>query len=279
MKSLIDFSEEGFRIHRGFILQCRQSVQVAGHDAVLDRLEWTPAPAGRRNLTSSGQMPSSSPRLRSAPDQAKRVATELVEVGSPFRVLIVVALDGAVGRLILIIRRRGRPARRSSWPETAEGGSDHVAHHVAVVVLAGPDITRPPTGRPGRPRRRSGCRNRSMPAASNFSLYSVVVDIPAKISLKRWSYFLEMVSLVANHRSCLVIQGVIETGPRKADDGLVHVVHAPGCTPATLKLVDQSAGVSVPSGRVSRPARPYARARQPAFPRFYRHRRRHDGRW
>ena len=46
------------------------------------------------------------------------------------------------------------------------------------------------------------------------------------MSLKRWSYFLEMVSLVENHRSCLGVQGVLEAGAGEERDGVVQVVHA-----------------------------------------------------
>ena len=56
----------------------------------------------------------------------------------PLQILVVVAGDGAVGGLILIFAV-GAHQHRGHHGQGAEGGGNHVAHHVAVVVLAGPD--------------------------------------------------------------------------------------------------------------------------------------------
>ena len=52
--------------------------------------------------------------------------------------LVVVTLHRAVSRLVLVDARRAHE-HRGHHGERAEGARHHVAHHVAVVVLAGPD--------------------------------------------------------------------------------------------------------------------------------------------
>ena len=58
--------------------------------------------------------------------------------GLALEVLVVVALDGAVGGLVLVVAV-GAYEHGGHHGEAAEGGGEHVAHDVAVVVLARPD--------------------------------------------------------------------------------------------------------------------------------------------
>jgi hypothetical protein len=62
--------------------------------------------------------------------------------------LIVVALYSAVGRLILIDAGGGNQYG-GHHGQAAKSGSHHVAHYVAVIVFAGPDITALRTDNPG----------------------------------------------------------------------------------------------------------------------------------
>src|SRR5699024_4518290 len=63
-------------------------------------------------------------------------------------VFVVVAGHGAVGSLVLVVAV-GRDQYRGHHGQGTEGGGDHIAHHVAVVVLAGPDETAPGADDPG----------------------------------------------------------------------------------------------------------------------------------
>ncbi len=77
-----------------------------------------------------------------------------------------------------------------------------------------------------------------MPAASNFSLYSLS-KISWKISLNVWSYFLEIVSLVANQRSCFVSSAKLKAGSCEAGDTCVYVVKSLNDAVRTAELVDK----------------------------------------
>ena len=62
------------------------------------------------------------------------VATGLVEVFLALLVAVVVAGHGAVGGLVLVVAVRGHQ-HAGHHGQGAEGGGDHVAHHIAVIVL------------------------------------------------------------------------------------------------------------------------------------------------
>jgi hypothetical protein len=62
-----------------------------------------------------------------------------------------------------------------------------------------------------------------MPAAANLSLYSSS-KMRWKMSLKVWSYCLEIVSLAENQRSCFVVERVVEARAREGLDGGILVV-------------------------------------------------------
>lgn len=73
---------------------------------------------------------------RAAPseDRSDRVGGSLLAG----EVLVVVTGDGAVGSLVLVVAI-GADEDRGHHGERTEGGGDHVAHDVAIVVLASPD--------------------------------------------------------------------------------------------------------------------------------------------
>ena len=104
-----------------------------------------------------------------------------------------------MGRLILIDAGGGNQYG-GHHGQTAKSGSHHVAHYVAVIVFAGPDITAFRTDNPS-----NGVVDQSVEifnaGSLKFFLVFRVVDFLENI-LEAWSYFLEMVSLVANHKSC-----------------------------------------------------------------------------
>ena len=56
-----------------------------------------------------------------------------------FEVLVVVACHGTVGSLELEFSI-GRNENRGHHGQRSESGGDHIGHHVAIIVLAGPDI-------------------------------------------------------------------------------------------------------------------------------------------
>ncbi len=70
--------------------------------------------------------------------QANSVAIEFVEVCCPLQVGVIMALHGAVRRLVFILAVR-RDEHTGHHRQRTERGRDHVAHHVTVVVLARPD--------------------------------------------------------------------------------------------------------------------------------------------
>jgi hypothetical protein len=76
-------------------------------------------------------------------------AMGLVLVSRPFLVLAVVAGDGAVRRLRLHRVAVGREQHGGHQAERAEALGHDVALHVAVVVLAGPDVSAFPLQRGG----------------------------------------------------------------------------------------------------------------------------------
>ena len=80
---------------------------------------------------------------------------------------------------------------------------DHIAHHIAVIVLAGPDKAALRADDPGHRVVNQGVKIGDA-RLLKFGLIFLLVQAPAKMSLKVWSYRLEMVSLVENHRSCRV---------------------------------------------------------------------------
>ncbi len=80
------------------------------------------------------------PLLRRAPVQANIVATELVDVLFAVQMLVVMTLNGAVSRLIFIVSVR-RHQDRGHHCQRTESGRDHIAHHIPVIILAGPDKT------------------------------------------------------------------------------------------------------------------------------------------
>ena len=81
---------------------------------------------------------SSSPRLRSAPVQAKERRHGVRGGFLPLEPFVIVARHRAVRRLILVSAVRGDEYARHQ-AQAAERRGHHVAHHVAVIVFARPD--------------------------------------------------------------------------------------------------------------------------------------------
>ncbi len=100
------------------------------------------------NLASSA-LSSSLARWARPRVQAKIEAIELVEVSLALLVLAVVARHGAVRGLGLDGLAVRRHQHRGHQAERAEALRDGVGLHVAVVVLAGPDIAARPLQRRG----------------------------------------------------------------------------------------------------------------------------------
>ena len=104
---------------------------------------------------------------------------------SSLLMLPVVASDGAVrglGEHRLAVRRHQHAGHQ---PERAEALRHRVGLHVAVVVLASPDIAAGPISGTPPPCRRSAGARRSVRARSNASAVNSVANTSAKRSLKR----------------------------------------------------------------------------------------------
>ena len=119
---------------RGVALPHR--AQVAGHRAGLDRvdggfLQRVGVAAQRLDAV---QLAALAQRAGPGEQRRDRVGGGLLA----FQVLVVMAGHGAVGGLVFIVAVR-RDEHRGHHGQRAEGGRDHVAHHVAVIVLARPD--------------------------------------------------------------------------------------------------------------------------------------------
>ena len=123
-----------------------QHRQVLGHLRRTRPSRRTPAPASRRTRVTSG-VPSNLPRYSRPRVQAKIDAIGLVEVGLPFWCSRIVPGDRAVRRLGLdglAVRRHQHGGHQA---ERAEALRDRVGLHVAVVVLARPDVAALPLQR------------------------------------------------------------------------------------------------------------------------------------
>ena len=144
--------------------------------------------------------------------------------------------------------------------QAAEGGGDHVAHHIAVVVLAGPDKAALAADDPGHRIVDEGVK---IGDAKRFE--------PGLVLLLK--YLLEdilegMVVLFGDGvlrgepQVLPGVDGILETGARKRDDGAVLVVlpleHA-----GTLKLIDRLA--EVPAVGPGKDQLGHAGARHPVF--------------
>ena len=140
-------------VSHGLVLGDEQR-EVLGHLAALDGLDETSSSVSAKSMTSG--VPSSLPRCARPPrpgvDRGDRVGRGRLAL----LVLAVVPGDGAVRGLGLDGLAVGRHQHRGHQAERAEALRDGVGLHVAVVVLAGPDVAALPLERRRRPCRRSG---------------------------------------------------------------------------------------------------------------------------
>lgn len=119
----------------------------------------------------------------------------------PLQMLIVMALYGSVRRLVLVLSVRCDKHGGHHCQRTERAGY-HIAHHIAVIVLARPDIA---ALRLHHTRHRVIDQCVEICDAGIFELLRIlaVINLLENI-LEGVVVFLEMVSLVANHRSCFV---------------------------------------------------------------------------
>lgn len=110
-------------------------------------------------------------------------------------------LYGSVSSLVLI-DTTGRYQYRGHHGQIAVSGSYHIGHYITVVVLTCPDESALGTDDTGY-----GIIDQSVEIFDaqflEFSLVFIIIDLLENI-LEGMIVFLEMVSLVENHRSCFV---------------------------------------------------------------------------
>ena len=135
------------------------------------------------------------------------------------------AADRAVGRLVLVDAVRGHQ-HGGHHSCGAVGGGQHVAHHVAVVVLAGPDVTAAVFDHPGY-------------RVVDETVFIFQPGVPELFHILLHEHLLENLPeipvvdfgngvLGGKNQILLHIQGVGHTAAGKAADGVVQIVDALG---------------------------------------------------
>ena len=121
----------------------RQAAEVFGHNAVIEGLQ----AGGLQRLAKPDQRGQAVQlaALFQGTAPGKDGGHGVGGGGLALEVLVVVAGHGAMGGLVLIVAVRA-DQNAGHHGQRAKGGGDHIAHHVAVVVLAGPDKAAPRCG-------------------------------------------------------------------------------------------------------------------------------------
>ena len=218
--------------------------EVARHLAGLDGVERGALQlvGERHEVVQAVQLAALAQRTRPREDGGHRVRGGLLAL----EVLVVVALHGAVRGLVLVVALRAHQHRRHHG-KRAEGARHHVAHHVAVVVLAGPD-----EAAVGLHHARHGIVDERVEVLDPGFLEARgvlgVVDILEDVLEAVIVLFRDGV-LRGEPDVLLDVEGVLEAAAGEALDGRVEVVHALGDAGA-VELLHQLARLGAVCGGV-----------------------------
>ena len=138
---LYSFSNSAEEIERAYFLldfEGREEIEVSRHDAILDSLYGSllEAVCKVHKLIVSVKLAAFSESARPREDRSDTVRGGLF----PCKMLVVVALNRTVSSLVLIVSV-GRNEHGGHHCKASVSGRNHVAHYVAVVVLARPDVS------------------------------------------------------------------------------------------------------------------------------------------
>ena len=135
-QTLTDGLDKALAVYGGGGDALCQTAQVLGHDALVQSLQTcglqclAKVHQLRQVIQLAALLEGAGPRK----DGSHGVGGGLFAL----QVLIIMAGDGAVGGLVLVLAVRA-DQHTGHHGQRTKGGRNHIAHHIAVVVLAGPD--------------------------------------------------------------------------------------------------------------------------------------------